>query len=315
MARKKKTVIDNIKEFIIITLSMVVGSLGWCAFLLPHKITIGGIPGISSLLYWAFGIPVQYMFFGINALLLCMALRVLGWKFCFRTIYAVIVFTIITSFFQSLFAGHPLFVDEPFLSCVLGGVLLGVGMGFALLYNASSGGSDLVAAIVHKYRDVSLGRVVLVCDLCIVTSSYLVLRNWEHVIYGYIVLFVLSYCVDYVINGRRGSVQFFIISSQWEKIGVAINNEVPRGCTVIDAKGFYTGKRVGMLFVIAHRTEARLIYQIIDEIDSSAFVSQGSVNGVYGMGFDRMKVGRRKKMAVEGFSLEGEYAANEKEKE
>lgn len=304
MTRKKKTLSDSIKELIIIALSMVVGSLGWCAFLLPHKITIGGIPGIASVIYWAFGIPVQYMFFAINAVLLCVALRILGWRFCIRTIYAVVIFTLVTSLFQSFFAGHPLFVEEPFLSCVLGGVLLGVGMGFALLYNASSGGSDVIASIVHKYRDVSIGRVVLMCDLCIVTSSYLVLRSWEHVIYGYIVLFVLSFSVDYVINGRRGSVQFFIISDEWEEIGAAINNEVPRGCTVIDAKGFYTGKHVGMLFVIAHRTEARTIYQIIDDIDPAAFVSQGAVNGVYGIGFDRMKVSRRRNIVARKRTVE-----------
>ena len=237
-----------------IALAMLIGSFGWCAFLLPHHITIGGIAGIASVIQWGLDIPVQYTYLTINGILLFVALKILGWKFCVRTIFAVLVFAFSTSVLREVFAGHPLFSDEPFLACVVGGVLLGVGVSIALQYNASSGGSDVIAAMIHKYRDVSLGRVILACDLCIISSSYLVLENWEKVIYGYIVLFVMTYVVDYLINGMRGSVQFFVISEHWGEIGSAINNDVDRGCTVIEARGFYTGKKVGMLFVIARRS-------------------------------------------------------------
>ena len=282
-----------------IALAMVIGSFGWCAFLLPHHITIGGIAGIASVILWGFDIPVQYTYLIINGILLFVALKILGWKFCVRTIFAVLVFASSTSILREVFAEHAIFANEPFLACVVGGVLLGIGVSIALQYNASSGGSDVIAAMIHKYRDISLGRVILACDLCIITSSYLVLENWEKVIYGYIVLFVMTYMVDYLISGMRGSVQFFVISEHWGEIGTAINNDVDRGCTLIEARGFYTGKKVGMLFIIARRSEAHSIYQVIDEIDPNAFVSQGVVNGVYGMGFDRMKV-PHKKRTVEG---------------
>lgn len=169
---------------------------------------------------------------------------------------------------------------------------MGFGMGVALQYNASTGGSDVIAAMIHKYRNVSLGKIILSCDLVIITSSYLALHNWENVIYGFVVLFVMTFVVDYVANGMNGSVQFFIVSDKWEEIGHKINNKVQRGCTVIDAHGFYTGKTVGMLFIIARRSESHSIYETVDEIDPQAFVSQSTVNGVYGVGFDRMKVGR-----------------------
>lgn len=282
-----------------IALAMVIGSFGWCAFLLPHHITIGGIAGIASVIQWGFDIPVQYTYLIINGILLFVALKILGWKFCVRTIFAVLVFASSTSILREVFAEHALFANEPFLACVVGGVLLGIGVSIALQYNASSGGSDVIAAMIHKYRDISLGRVILVCDLCIITSSYLVLENWEKVIYGYIVLFVMTYMVDYLISGMRGSVQFFVISEHWGEIGTAINNDVDRGCTLIEARGFYTGKKVGMLFIIARRSEAHSIYQVIDEIDPNAFVSQGVVNGVYGMGFDRMKVPHKKRTVEE----------------
>ena len=292
--RRKKNKFRVVRDYVIITAAMIVGSLGWCAFLLPHHITIGGVAGISSIALWALGIPVQYTDFIVNVLLLAAALVVLGWNFCVRTIWAVIVFTLSTSFFQSALAGNVIFADQPFLACIMGGVLMGATMGAALQCGASSGGSDVIAAMVHKYRDYSLGHVILACDLCIITSSYLVLNSWEKVIYGYIVLFVMSYLVDYVANGVRSSVQFFIVSQKWEEIGQAINNDVDRGCTVIDAHGFYTGQPVGMLFVIARRSESRGIFQVVNDIDPKAFVSQSAVSGVYGMGFDRIKVSRKK---------------------
>ena len=299
MVRKRNSKFRDVFEFLMIALAMVIGSFGWCAFLLPHHITIGGIAGIASVIQWGFDIPVQYTYLIINGILLFVALKILGWKFCVRTIFAVLVFASSTSILREVFAEHALFANEPFLACVVGGVLLGIGVSIALQYNASSGGSDVIAAMIHKYRDISLGRVILVCDLCIITSSYLVLENWEKVIYGYIVLFVMTYMVDYLISGMRGSVQFFVISEHWGEIGTAINNDVDRGCTLIEARGFYTGKKVGMLFIIARRSEAHSIYQVIDEIDPNAFVSQGVVNGVYGMGFDRMKVPHKKRTVEE----------------
>lgn len=299
MTRKRKSKWNDVWEFFMIALAMAIGSFGWCEFLLPHKIPMGGITGIAAIVFWGLQIPVQYVYFAINIVLLLVALKVLGWKFCVKTVYAVVVFTIVTSFMQQWTTQHRLFADEPFLACVVGGVTLGIGIGIALQYNASSGGSDVIAAMVHKYRDISLGRVILMCDLCIISSSYLVLDNWEKVIYGYIVLFIMTYVVDYLINGMFGSVQFFVISEHWKEIGTAINNDVVRGCTLIEARGFYTGKKLGMLFIVARRSETRLIFQVIDEIDHQAFVSQGAVNGVYGTGFERMKVSHRKKLTDE----------------
>ena len=249
-------------------------------------------------MFWGVNIPVQYTYFTLNIALLLIALKILGWKFCVRTIFAVVVFTIQTSIFQALLKDTTLFSNQPFLACVIGGALLGIGTGIALQYNASTGGSDVIAAMINKHHDVSLGKVILACDLIIITSGYVVLKNWENIIYGYITLFVMTSVVDYVINGMRGSVQFFVVSEKWQEIGNAINNDVQRGCTLIDARGFYTGKEMGMLFILARRTETREIFQVIDEIDPEAFISQSSVNGVYGIGFDRMKVGKRKKLSV-----------------
>ncbi|GAB6977066.1 YitT family protein [Prevotella falsenii] len=293
----QKQVFREIKSLLIIAIAISIGCFGWCAFVLPHKIPIGGVAGLSSVLYWGTDIPVQATYFVLNISLLLVALKILGWRFCIRTIFAVTVFTIASTIFQDLMADKTLFPDEPFLASVIGGVLLGFSTGIALQYNASTGGSDVIASMINKHHDVSLGKIILGCDLIIITSGYLVLHNWENIIYGYITLFIMTAVVDYVVNGMRGSVQFFVVSDKWKEIGNAINSDVERGCTLIDARGFYTGKELGMLFILARRSETRDIFRVIDEIDPEAFVSQSAVNGVYGIGFDRMKVGKRKKIA------------------
>ena len=159
--------------------------------------------------------------------------------------------------------------------------------------NGSTGGTDIIAAIINKYRDISLGRVILICDVVIISCSYIVLRDWEKVIYGYVVLYVTAFCIDQVVNSMRRSVQFFIISERYEEIGHRINFDPHRGCTVINGQGFYSGREVKMLFVLAKKSESAKIFQLIDEIDPNAFVSQSAVIGVYGEGFDRFKVSHK----------------------
>jgi uncharacterized membrane-anchored protein YitT (DUF2179 family) len=229
--------------------------------------------------------------------LLLIALRILGWKFCVKTIYAVLVLTLSTTYVGANYHGH-LLHDEPFMASIIGAVFCGSGVGLGLASNGSTGGTDISAAIVNKYRDISLGRVILICDVLIISSSYLVLKSWEKVIYGYVVLYVTAFCIDWVVNSMRRSVQFFIISERYHEIGQRINREPHRGCTVIDAQGFYSGRDVKILFVLAKRRQSELIFRIINEIDPHAFVSQSAVIGVYGEGFDSFKVRTKKPKAM-----------------
>ena len=155
--------------------------------------------------------------------------------------------------------------------------------------NTLLGGTDIIAAVINKYRDISLGRVIMMVDLIIITSSYVVLHDWERIIYGYVALIVSSLCVDQVVNSMRRSVQFFIISDKYKEIGERINHDPHRGVTVVNAQGFYSGNEVKMLFVLAKKNESHKIFQLINEIDPNAFVSQSAVIGVYGEGFDHIK--------------------------
>ena len=283
----------ELRDYTMITIAMLSYAIGWGIFLLPNSITTGGMSGVASILYWATGIPVQLSYSTINGLLLLGALKILGWKFCMKTVYAVTVLTISIGMVTSHYNAH-LLSDQPFMAAIIGSVFCGCGVGLGLSNNGSTGGTDIIAAIINKYRDVSLGRVIMICDVFIISSSYFVLHDWEKVIYGYVVLYVTAFCIDQVVDSARRSVQFFIISDRFEEIGDRINREPHRGCTVIDAQGFYSGKDVKMLFVLAKRRQSDTIFRIINEVDPHAFVSQSAVIGVYGEGFDHFKVRTKK---------------------
>ena len=288
--RSKGKLLRLLCDYGIITIAMLLGVVGLNLFLLPNEITTGGIIGVASIVYWGTGIPVQETFFVINALLLVVALKVLGWHFCAKTIYGVVVFTFASTVLQDIMPHNlHLLADQKFMACRVGGVFLGTSIGLGLSSGGSTGGSDVIASMVHKYRDVSLGHIILFCDLTIITSSYVVLRDWEKVLYGYVLLFVISFVVDHLVNSLRQSVQFFIISDKYQEIGEAINQIADRGCSMLNGSGFYTKKGIKVIFCIAKKSESNFIFELIDEIDPNAFVAQSAVVGVYGQGFDHVK--------------------------
>jgi uncharacterized membrane-anchored protein YitT (DUF2179 family) len=293
MKAKNLKVWNEVRDFLMIGVGMVSYSIGWNVFLLPNSITTGGVPGIASVVYWGTGIPVQMTYFVINAILLLLALRILGFKFSVKTIYAVAVLTTMTTIMQKQIGDTKLLNDQPFMAAIIGAIFCGSGVGLGFSFHGSTGGTDIVAAIVNKYRDISLGRVIMLCDIVIITSSYLVFHDWEKVIYGYVVLWVTSFCIDQVVQSMHRSVQFFIISNEYKEIASRIAVYPHRGATVIEAHGFYTGREVKMLFIMAKRNESSIIFKIIKEADPNAFVTQTSVIGVYGEGFDKFKASPR----------------------
>ena len=286
---RKQQMLREVKDYLLIGFGMIMYAIGWTVFLLPNDLPSGAVPGIASIVFWATGFPVQYTYLLINASLLVLALRILGLKFCLKTIYAVAILTLAAPLLQKLLS-EPLISNEPFMACVLGASFCGGGIGVAFSANGSTGGTDIIAAVINKYRDISLGRVIMICDVIIISSSYLVLHDWEKVVYGYVVLFISSFILDQVVNSARSSVQFFIISKKYEEIGKRINHDLHRGVTFIDGVGCYTRNDVKMMFVLAKRRESHTIFRLIKDTDPNAFVSQSAVIGVFGEGFDKIKV-------------------------
>ena len=257
----KQQLLRETKDYLLIALGMIMYAVGWTVFLLPNNLPSGAVPGIASVVYWATGFPVQYTYLIINFVLLLLALKILGLKFCLKTIFAVGILTLATPIFQHLIT-KSLINDQPFMACVLGASFCGGGIGVAFSANGSTGGTDIIAAIINKYRDITLGRVILICDVIIISSSYFVLHDWEKVVYGYVVLFISSFVLDQVVNSARQSVQFFIISRKYDEIGKRINKDLHRGVTFIDGVGCYTNNNVKMMFVLAKKRESNTIFRL-----------------------------------------------------
>lgn len=277
------------KDYVMIAFGIALYAFGFCAFILPNKVVIGGVAGLSSIIYFASGIPVAISQYALNLTLLALAWRTVGRTFVLRTIYGATVISLFIGILQPLFKG-PLIPDQPFMCIILGGVLCGLAIGIAFTHNGSTGGTDIVAAMVSKHTNVSIGRTMLYVDACIISSSWFLFHQVETIVMGFVVLFLTAYFTDMVINTNRQAVQFTIFSPHWDQIASAINSQASRGCTVFDGMGWYTRQDVKMLMCVCRKIEAVTIYRIIKSIDPDAFITQANVNGVYGKGFDQLKI-------------------------
>lgn len=277
----------------IIVFGLFLYALSWTAFLLPHKITGGGVSGIGALVYYATGFPLGYTYFIINIGLILIAIKILGASFGVKTIFGVVTGSVLLSLLQSLIQ-MPV-VEDKLLSAIIGGILAGVGLGIIFTQGGSTGGTDIIAMIINKYRNISPGRIILYCDVFIIGSSFLVLteltpvKRIETIVYGYVAMAITAYAIDAVLSGSRQSVQMFIFSRNYKEIADRITKQMNRGVTVLDGVGWYTQENQKVVITLVRKHEASDIYKIIKEIDVDAFISVANVMGVYGRGFERIR--------------------------
>jgi uncharacterized membrane-anchored protein YitT (DUF2179 family) len=268
-------------------------ALSWTAFLIPHKITGGGVSGIGALVYYASGIPMGYTYFFINIALILLAIKMLGANFGVKTIFGVAVGSILLSALQMLIKAPV--VDDKFMSTIIGGALSGVGLGIVFSQGGSTGGTDIIAMIINKYRNISPGRIIMLCDVFIIGSSFLVLldldpaKRIETIVYGYVTMAITAYSLDAVLSGTKQSVQVFVFSKHYQAIADRITTEVNRGVTVVDGMGWYSKEHQKVLISLVRKHEVSEVYKIIKEIDPEAFISVATVTGVYGRGFERIR--------------------------
>lgn len=291
------------KDYLYITLGLISYSFGWAAFLLPYQITTGGTTGICAIIYYASGFPIQWSYFLINVVLMSVAVWILGLRFIIKTTYAIFMLTFLLWLFQFLVNtyihvpdlspdGRPMILGpgQDFMACIIGAAMCGIGLGIAFNYNGSTGGTDIIAAIVNKYKDVSLGRMIMLCDVFIISSCYFVFHDWRRVIFGFVTLFIIGVVLDWVINSSRQSVQFLIFSKKYDEIADCIIQKANRGVTVLDGTGWYSKQETKVLVILAKKRQSLDIFRLVKRIDPNAFISQSSVIGVYGEGFDKLKV-------------------------
>ncbi len=292
----KFEIVRGLKDYVFMTFGLILYAMGWAAFLIPYQITTGGTTGISAIIFYSTGFPMQWSYFLINAVLISFAFRILGSKFIIKTIYSIFMLTFLLWFLQIIVNGENgvppqlLGPGQDFMACLIGSVMCGAGLGIVFNCNGSTGGTDIIAAIINKYRDITLGRMIMFCDFIIISSCYFIFHDWRRVIFGFVTLFVIGFVLDYIVNSARQSVQFFIFSKEYEKIADRIMKDTKRGVTVLNGTGWYSKHDVKVLVVLAQKRQSMLIFHLIKDVDPDAFISQSAVIGVYGEGFSKLKV-------------------------
>ena len=303
MIGKNKIIWNETKDFIFILFGLILYAISFTVFLMPYQIVAGGVTGLSAIIYYITGFHMENTYIIINGFLLIVALKILGVKFLVKTIFAIFALYFLLMFMQEILPkqdnGLPFKLmgeGQDFMSMIIGCVLAGVALAIVFLHNGSTGGTDIIAASVNKYHNVSLGSVLIAADFCIIGSCMFFpqfgtyLERAHKVMFGFCVMAMENYVLDYVMNARRQSVQFFIFSKKWQEIANAIGTEMNHGVTILDGHGWYTGKESKVLCILAKKNESVNMFRLIKMIDPQAFVSQSSVIGVYGEGFDEMKV-------------------------
>ncbi len=288
MVQTKKPKIQSvIKDYVIMAFGLILYVLSWTLFLIPAKITGGGISGLAAVIFYSTKIPIGLTFFAINVVLVAIAIKILGANFGVKTVFGMTVLSLLFAIPQDVFPGT--IIEDNFLSAVLGGMMGGIGIGLVFSRGGSTGGTDIIAMIVNKYRNISPGRIIMYCDVIIIGSSYFLVHSLDKMVYGYVTMAVVSYTIDAFLTGSNASTQILIFSTKYDEIADSINNEFGRGVTALDGTGWYTQNKVQVLVTIVRKKETSMLFRKIKEIDPDAFVSIASVMGVYGQGFDKIK--------------------------
>ena len=293
---KKRPVWKIVMQYLFIVLGIMLYCFSWTVFLVPKHIIGGGVVGLATIVYYLTGFPMGITNFVVNGILLIIGYRILGGKFGLNTIIGMTTASLSLILFQQVLDVNNMeyfkFENmELFTRAVLGGALSGIGIGICFVNGGNSGGSDIVALMVAKYRNVSPGSVILVVDAIVIAGTLLVPNGLgvEGMVYCYMVLVTFTYTLDLVVEGRKQTYQITIMSQLNEQIADAIGNEVKRGVTLLNGWGWYTKKDQKVLLVIAQKKDKVEIMRLVKAIDPNAFISVAKTQGVYGKNFDTIK--------------------------
>ena len=299
-----------LREYGLVSFGVVSYALGWSIFLLPNNLIGGGVSGFASIVFYATGIPMGVTYLVLNILLLLIGTKILGTGFGGKTIYAVLATAVMLAVMPGMIPKdfiHEFALSNGKLICtILGGIIAGLGIGLSISQGGSTGGTDIVALLWCKYHAASPGRVILVVDVVIILSSLLfpsytdsgeVLPFAEKlavVVYGLIQVTVSGYAVDMYLSGSKQSVQAFIFTKKVEEMADAVALDMKRGVTIIPAKGWYSKEAKEVIMVVTRKSDLNLLLRYVKTIDPDAFLSVSSVMGVYGKGFDTIKLKSQK---------------------
>jgi uncharacterized membrane-anchored protein YitT (DUF2179 family) len=280
-------------QYLMITFGILLYTFSWSVFLIPQKIIAGGVAGATAIIYFATDIPMGISNFAINAVLVVIAFKIMGKKFALNTLFGIALTSVAFLFWQQIIHIEKIIPAgnfELFMNAIIGAGVSAIGIGIAFNNGGNTGGTDIVALIVNKYRNISPGRIILSIDVFIILSAILLPgMGIENIIYGYVVMFVFAYVLDMTIEGNKQTYQITVFSQHNEQIADAILNKVGRGVTLLNGFGWYSRKEQKVLLVLAQKHDRVAILKLIKSIDPAAFISVAKTQGVYGKNFEQLK--------------------------
>ncbi len=289
-----KTILKTVKEYSVMAFALSLYVFSWTAFLIPNEITAGGVTGISSILNYAFGIPISLSYLVINAVLLTAGTIIMGKGFGFKTIFCVLVSTLYFEIFPAIpWVSN---IDDNLINSIIGGAMSAAGIALVFTQGGSTGGIDIIALVINKYREVSPGKVFMISDFLIISSILLLPdKSLQDLVYGYVVTVAFSYTVDQILTGNKQSVQMLIITNKYEEIADKLCYELDKGVTAINSIGWYKKSSSMIIMVVTQKSNMYEVMGAVKEVDPHAFLTVSTVMGVYGEGFDQVKALKKKK--------------------
>jgi len=292
--------LKTVREYLFMTVGLLIYSFGWIACIKPMEVAAGGGTGLSMILshtasdLWGVDIGIGTVFLVLNVFLLLLSGLTVGWDFGFKTLYCIVAASVFMSLMEPYFmthyppSGEVLGLDNKLLTVILGALLAGAGMAVCFTAGGATGGTDIVAKIIHTHWGIAYGKVIIYSDILIIGSTLLVGYELADVVYGYIVTVVVGTTVDLLMAGSQQSSQIFIVTSDYDRMAEAMLHEADRGATLIDATGGYSGHEIRIVMVVCYKRDAGHILRIARDIDPKAFVTIASVSGTYGEGFRKL---------------------------
>ncbi len=302
---RKSLLFSNLQDLATIVLGIMIYAVGFTVFILPHHIVIGGMAGFSSLIFYASGelLPVAAVMYGTNILLLLCGFKYLGKGFVLRTIFGTTILSLLIGFMEGYFTSHPPLISSAPMSVMTGAVLLGIGIGLYYSHHGTTGGTDIVAAIMSHKSNISMGRVMMIIDFSIVALSFFlpfdgdmeqrVQARTQTIIYGWVAIFIYSWLADKYLAQGKQTVQFIILSDKWEEIANRITHETGRGVTTWEGQGYWTGEKRKLMLIWCRQIDTYNIFRIVKETDEDAYITNSTVRSVYGNGFDQLKTTKK----------------------
>lgn len=282
-----------------VTFGLLLYLVAYFGFIYSHEITSGGLAGISSVISWAFNVPFSLPYNFINLSLLFVALKVLGWRFSLKTVYSVLILgvgtTSVEKYVLPLMRDYLPLQGQTAMATVLGSILIGLSLAIIFSRNGSTGGTDIVAAIVHKYKPVTIGRTLMYIDAVTVVSSWFVFHDPDKLVFSMIQILITNFSLDYFLDGTKQSVQFLIMTRCPDEMAKKIMTELNRGVTFLKGEGAYSGEEKKIVMVVARKSMGNEILRAVKEVDQQAFITKTTTSSVYGEGFDAIKVSERRK--------------------